>query len=897
MRAAPFAQVFRVFCLVLAAFTLSQLAEPACADPTDASFVAITAGRQTLSDGVTAVQTEEGLCLDLGEFVGALDFPIEVDAAAMTARGWFVNERQTVSLDLSGKRGEIAGLGIIWSDQKMSSINGSPCIDLVTLGDWFGLRLTYSMAEANVSVDSLDEELPVLARLARLERGAFSSAGDPMPGDEDPTAIIHGPYWLAAWPTLELQTITDLRRTSSRRRNTVSARAVVSGDFLLAAAEAQIDQDPGSGIPMISRFRLSRSVAEGARVGLGGFRSAALGDVNGHGGPFVTSGGGRGVEVSSYPVEQPDQFDRTRLEGPIPVGWDAELYRNGLLIASVADVQSGRYDFGDVPITFGNNDLEVRLYGPQGQTRIVRRQINAGGFQAPTGALYTRLAVYEPGKTVFSGDIPARRASDGHVDAAVSYGLGSAVSIGANLSLDRMAGAWRGVPSGSLQTSVIGTALDLHVAGASGGGRAALLRAQRPLPFGAVSSSILHASDGFGSSGVPPGLKTRANADLSGSLRLGAHSAIAASAAADLSWYWSGEEAAAIRTRANISRGVNSVSPFLTYQTSQTCADLLQGGFAFGTRYRGLGVRAAVEGQLLPELAGQAATVMVDRAIRRDSMDWHWSAESRLTPGSARPRLALSLARQFQQSSLALRLERDEFNSTNATMNLVLAVGRDARGWRVTSRPIAHSGTARVRVFEDVDDNRVFSARDTLLEGVRVNGNDGAYAASTSRDGLALIDGLETGRATAITLDLSGSDSPYTTRSVTRVVGRPGSQTRVDIPVVLAGSIDGWVSAAARGPGNGDGRRRPKPGIHVRLVDAAGGVVAQTNSAYDGFFCFESVPLGTYWLQSGAGAAAQITLDRDTPYVSDIAIEWVVDLARQAPVTASATRGTGPTLR
>ena len=49
------------------------------------------------------------------------------------------------------------------------------------------------------------------------------------------------------------------------------------------------------------------------------------------------------------------------------VGWDAELYRNGQLLAFAENRADGRYEFIDVPLLYGQNRFEVVLYGPQGQ--------------------------------------------------------------------------------------------------------------------------------------------------------------------------------------------------------------------------------------------------------------------------------------------------------------------------------------------------------------------------------------------------------------------------------------------------------------------------------------------------------------------------------------------------
>src|SRR3546814_10416771 len=68
-----------------------------------------------------------------------------------------------------------------------------------------------------------------------------------------------------------------------------------------------------------------------------------------------------------------DSFDKTSFRGDLPAGWDAELYRNGQLLAFATLNGDGRYEFLDVPLQYGTNRFEIVLYGSQGQ---IRRELN-----------------------------------------------------------------------------------------------------------------------------------------------------------------------------------------------------------------------------------------------------------------------------------------------------------------------------------------------------------------------------------------------------------------------------------------------------------------------------------------------------------------------------------------
>ena len=72
----------------------------------------------------------------------------------------------------------------------------------------------------------------------------------------------------------------------------------------------------------------------------------------------------------------------------LPAGWDAELYRNGQLIGFQEDDGDGRYEFLNVELFFGRNELEVVLYGPQGQVRREKTDFPVGFNQIEPGETY-----------------------------------------------------------------------------------------------------------------------------------------------------------------------------------------------------------------------------------------------------------------------------------------------------------------------------------------------------------------------------------------------------------------------------------------------------------------------------------------------------------------------------
>src|SRR3546814_2986745 len=74
---------------------------------------------------------------------------------------------------------------------------------------------------------------------------------------------------------------------------------------------------------------------------------------------------------------------KTDFRGDLPAGWDAELYRNGQLLAFTSPNSDGRYEFIDVPLQYGANRFEIILYGPQRQVRREIKQVQVGMDSIP----------------------------------------------------------------------------------------------------------------------------------------------------------------------------------------------------------------------------------------------------------------------------------------------------------------------------------------------------------------------------------------------------------------------------------------------------------------------------------------------------------------------------------
>ena len=135
----------------------------------------------------------------------------------------------------------------------------------------------------------------------------------------------------------------------------------------------------------------------------------AVGDVSGPTNRLIAGGSGRGAEVTNRPLFNPASFDRTRFEGDLPPGWEAELYRNGQLVAfakSDAPPSATRSRTSTWPMaTTASKSAPSDRRGKQ-RSRV--ELLNVGQQHVPPGTTYYYAGINQPGSDLlgFVGDRP-----------------------------------------------------------------------------------------------------------------------------------------------------------------------------------------------------------------------------------------------------------------------------------------------------------------------------------------------------------------------------------------------------------------------------------------------------------------------------------------------------------
>ena len=313
------------------------------ADPDDQYLLDVNIRQQRLGDGVRAYATPGGTCIIFGDFLTALDVPMKIDLESNSASGWAFKETHKIQID---RRAGIVRYGAGTEALVKNWVRDVPegwCVDSAALGRWFGIKV---LPRTNGSALVLESEakLPVELAVERRRRAAQLKKNAVL--DLKALPQVRLPYRMWRAPALDFVVSGGVTyRASDGTRVDRRAAVYAAGEVAQLSYNAQASTDD-RGMPQSVRFRAFRSDPEGGLLGPLNATHFEFGDVSGHNSRLLGAGAnGRGVAVTNQPLFTPSSFDRTRFEGELPVGWEAEIYRNGQLLGFAETSGDQRYRF------------------------------------------------------------------------------------------------------------------------------------------------------------------------------------------------------------------------------------------------------------------------------------------------------------------------------------------------------------------------------------------------------------------------------------------------------------------------------------------------------------------------------------------------------------------------
>jgi len=842
----------------VAAWAASPVGPAWTADPDEQFLLDVNIRQLRLGDGVRAYNTPEGTCVVFGDFLTTLDLPMKIDLAAKRASGWAFREQNQIDID------QAAGT-VRYGDQQEKLAEGTVretpegwCVDSAALGRWFKLGVK-PVTQGSVLVLESEAKLPVELAREREQRAArIRPASMPLEG----LPQVKLPYRMWRAPALDFIVHAGATyQASTGFKVDRHASVQAAGEIARLSYDAMLSTDQ-KGRPESLRINAYRSDPDGGLLGPLNATHFGVGDVQSLSHRLLPGSNGRGLEVTNRPLFNPVAFDRTRFEGDLPTGWEAELYRNGELLALSRSSGSQRYALEDVALLYGDNRFEIVLYGPQGQRRSRLETVNVGQSQVPAGQTWYWAGISQPGRNLL-GNFVDRDDGGGNffndsktdytrpdLQAAVQveHGLSKRTSIGVLAAMLLEDNEKLTFVEGSVRQSVGSSLLEAAVARDSRGGMAGRFAAVAQFGSVNVSADALIAND-FVVNGEREKRYREGRLSLDAPIKLGRQTV---AAHGDVRLIDRGGDNRTLNALGRLSTNINgfNLTTLVDWQhhigkTASYDSDRLEFGVLGTGHVRAVRLRGEARWEVQPQSRFRSAELSAYWSAS-DKADWEGALgyDAAARRGHAR----ISHIRRFSTMAAAASIEAGTDGSVAAGINLNFSLDSAAGGFKLTNQRLASTGIVEARVYRDNNDNGMRDASEPWEAGATVTTGQRVSEQATNKQGVVRIGGLQPFQPIAVGIDTTSLNDPSLAprKALQVIVPRPGVATKLEIGLVGSGDIEGLLVQS-------DGRGFE--GLDIELVDAVGKVVASGRSDYDGFFLFDRIPYGRYRLRLTAESA------------------------------------------
>ncbi len=829
------------------------------ANDDDFLFLQLVIENYKLTYDVRGYRTDQGVCLDLADVIQSLDLPVRIDKKSRRATGWLFAEDQKFTLDREASTVQNVNKGRAPLSQEIYDTPEGWCVDVKALSSWFGVTFTPDLYNAIVRMES-DTPLPFMQAIERKSRAARLQNKKRVQFDlsKFPSADMEYKPWRT--PSVDIVAEAGYRSGQSGNRAATTGRVELyaAGEALGASYSARLATNDQLSLQTL-RLRAYRNDPTGNLLGPLRATEVAVGDVETPAGQLTgQSAVGRGAFVTNRPLGRPSRFSTTELRGVLPAGWDAELYRNGQLIAFQADNGDGRYEFLDVDLFFGRNEFEVLLYGPQGQIRRERAEFPVGFNQIEPGKTYYWAGIVQNRRDLIEIDrTTPQQPQEWRWGVGVERGLDDRTTAALGIQTLDFSSNPRTFAEGSITRSFGNIQAEVAAAHELGAGSVAQLNALGR--FGKVNFGLrgLKTFGRYNSELVSGDLDFTTGVTLDTSLKLGRLS-LPIQAGYDHTRLKDGSNVNNFLMTTSISAGRLALSAQFDHSIESGTAlrpgrsdsrlRLLANTRVSDYRFRGNATFDMDEGL-------ESATVTVDKNLTEDS---DINAEVEYLARSDEFSLSLGYTHRFDSLSLRGNAFVTTRGGLGANLSVAFSLGPDpvSGGVRFSDTKLARTGQAAVTVYRDDNGNGRRDEGEALLEDVGVEAGLRSTEAITAENGRTIVDGLRPFKPILVGVDEASLGDPFLAPAVKGIVvtPRPGVVAQIELPIAPSGEVEG-VLLNAQG--------LEQPGVSLELVDRRGAVIAATASEFDGFFLFQRVPYGEYRLRVGNDSAKALKVAQE----------------------------------
>jgi hypothetical protein len=803
--------------------------------------------------------------IPMGEFSRLLELDVEVLPTERRIVGRTGEARRSLVVDLATGTAKVGPRTVPLTADDVAVTPNEIYLRLSAVQRLLPIKLELDAQALAMKVIAM-ELLPVQGRIQRTQRRQQA------PSDiqsKDEILKVETPYRAVSLPAFDM--VVGVGAEAETPHYPLRYDIRVGGDLLYTGFQGYLGSDE-LGTPSTARAIFERRSLEGRLLGPLRARTISAGDVFT---PPMSLGprsvGGRGVSLSTAPLDQTNIFNRIDLRGELPLGYDVELYVNDVLRSGQNTPAKGRYEFLGVPLSPGVNVVRIVTYGPRGDRSEETRIINVGGGQLRRGEATFEFAAVQQEEPLFTvrepndQDVISRGAGGLRTVANFNYGLTQYLTINASAALIPTLAEddYRQVYNIGARTSLFGFATQLDYAIDDRGASAAAVGMAGQV-FG-VSTVIRQAEflRGFIDENAPgadltKAMVRRSEISLDGNVRL-ARLVVPLSTRLQRNEYDDGLIDLVGSARASATLAAVMFSAGVEYQRSYglgTTNERLSGYFA-GSTFRSYKwqLRSTLDFDVMPELKARALAITADRDLSE-------TVSLRLGIGQS-----LEQAKSFNVAAAGvfklpygdLSLSGDYNNADQSwRLGAQLAFGLNyspvKRSYQITRPGPGSGGSMLFEAFLDRNGNGIFDGDDQPVSNVALAGAQNR--AVTGSDGRAFVTGLGAAPTARLLVGLDNVEntSVQAPPPTVQISPRPGSFTRVRYPMRPTGEV--MVRVMLR---RADGKLVGLSAARVRLV-GDNGHTGEAGTEFDGSAIFEALPIGTYKLELDAEQAQRLRM-------------------------------------
>ncbi|MFT4731644.1 MAG: hypothetical protein ACI89W_000654 [Gammaproteobacteria bacterium] len=808
-----------------------------------------------------AIKKDDSVHVEFEGLLAALDFPIYYDEEFGRYNGWFIKPANTFSLSYSHSANSPVIYDPDAAEQLLSLkdftiLDGSLFISLKRLNDWFGLGATADFRDLMLYLTP-KQPLPFQQKLDRKKQRIRNGRTN----EVQYTRLSRG-FGLLSPQAIDLQ--VNSLYSNDREELNGSYSLLGSRDVALFNAKFFLNGNSNNWLNT-GRLQLSKSDEENSLFGINNLANFKVGDIT----PVRQTNGAtlaqsRGILVDNLASSNDINLDATSVSGEIQSGWDVELYRNGVLLGQQFEVQTGRFEFNDIPLYAGLNQLRVVLYGPQGQMveRIEQRLLDRDAVS--TARLKYQVSLSQNNKSLFgledSNSINNEDFSY-NLSGNVQYNIFGNTALNAGLS--SQFGGDNALTLATISTNtavanrlILGTnfqADDQENYQARISARGALWK--QNLSF-ALTYGSLQAIDEN-----EKRQKIVSEIDMSGQFSVGEGVSLSYRNDLTLSSFEEGNRYE-FRNSLGLSSRFIDVFNNITYINPTSGEELRFGSLSFQKPI----------GPVLTRLnAAYSFEENLDFNDIRFDVSWfpfeNISSKFTYNRNIQNKTDAYGLQTTWKHRAFSITgvLKHSDALGFSAGVNAQLSLGGAPIQYNSvfnSINPVVTKSSLLVRVFIDKNVNGYYELGERLLPDVKVLSVQSRRNALTNAQGIASLTNLPDGRLTDITLDFTTVDDPFLVPLIEGVAikTRAGYVDNLDFPLAIGNEIEGVVYTI-----NDKDVQTPLSRTSLELLDSNGVVKYQVETEFDGYYLIMGVTAGTYVLRVKSSYLDKMRLKTPSP--------------------------------